>query len=587
MTWQAWFTLILAVGSLGVMATDKLSPDRAMLAVLGLLILSGVLTPARALAGFSNEGMMTVALLFIVAAAVRRTGALAVACGKLLGKPRSIVGAQLRLMAPVTALSGFVNNTPLVAMLLPEVRDWSRRSGVAPSRLLIPLSYAAILGGVVTLIGTSTNLVVDGMLRQLGHPGMHFFDITRIGLPLAVLGVAFCLVFGRRLLPDRPYQDMPFADPRSFTAEFLVEDGGPLDGRRLGDVVIPDLPGLHPIEILRGEQVVPVPRVDEILRGGDRLVVNVAAGQIIALHRTAGLLPADHTFARDPAKKNRVLVELVVSDHCPLVGKTVGDGSFRRHYDAAVIAVARQGRRVTVSRGPWVLDAGDGLLVEASADFLALHRTNPDFYVVSSYGAVYTAAPWHRAASVVAMVGMAAFAAFEVLSMFQAAMAAAGLLLATRVISWSDARDDVNWRVLLTIAASFGLGAALEDSGAAHHIGQAIASLGGANPHLALIAIYVATVLLTEMITNNAAAAMMLPIGLATAARLDVSYMPFAVVIMIAASASFATPIGYQTNLMVYGPGGYRFSDFFRIGIPLTLLLGVATLILTPIVWPF
>jgi di/tricarboxylate transporter len=587
MSWQAWFTLFVAVGALGVMATDRLSPDKTMVGALALLVLSGVLEPGRALAGFASEGMMTVALLFMVAAAVRRSGALAAACGKLLGQPTSILGAQLRLMLPVAALSGFVNNTPLVAMLLPEVRDWSRRSGVAPSRLLIPLSYAAILGGLITLIGTSTNLVVDGMLRQLGRPGLHFFDLTAVGLPLAVLGVLFIAVLGRRLLPDRPYGDMPFADPRGFTAEYLVIKGGVLDGRRLGDVSIPDLPGLHPIEILREGLIIPAPRADEVLQGDDRLVVNMAAGHVLALHRTPGLLPTDHTFSRDPSKKNRVLVELVVSDHCPLVDRVVGDGSFRRHYDAAVVAVARHGERVTVHRGPWVLEAGDSLLVEVSADFLALHRTNPDFYLVTSYGAVYTAARWHRAASVAALVAMASLAALGVLSMFEAAMAATVLLLLTRVISWSDAQDDVNWKVLLTIAAALGLGAALEDSGAARAVGDAIAGVGGEQPWIALAMIYLATVLTTEMVTNNAAAAMMLPIGLAAADRLGVSYMPFAVVIMIAASASFATPIGYQTNLMVYGPGGYRFSDFLRIGIPLTLLLGAAALVLTPIVWPF
>jgi di/tricarboxylate transporter len=585
MSWEAIFTLCVAVGALVIMATDRASPDKTLLGALAVLLLSGVLTTKQALAGFANEGLATIAVLFIVAAAVRRTGALAAASARVLGRPKSVLAAQLRLMIPVAGLSAFVNNTPLVAMLLPEVRDWARRSGVAPSRLLIPLSYAAILGGVVTLIGTSTNLVVDGMMRQSGLPGLGFFDLTWVGLPVALIGIALCVLLGRRLLPDRQDRDMPFADPRAFTAEFTVVPGGPFDGKRLADVVIPDLPGLHPIEILRDGGAVPAPRAEEQLRAGDRLVVSLAVGHVLALHRTPGLDAADSTYSRE-VSGSRALIELVVSDGCPLVGKTVGDGSFRRHYDAAVVAVARHGERVNTSE-PWILRTGDTLLVEASADFLALHRTSPDFYVVTDYGEVRPARQWHRIASVAAFGAMALLAALGVCSMLEAGVGAAIFLLGARVVSWTDVRDDINWGVLLTIAASLGVGTALEVSGGAKLVGDAIASVGTSEPWLALALVFGGTVLLTEMVTNNAAAAMMLPVGLAAASRLGVSHMPFVMAVMFAASASFATPIGYQTNLMVYGPGGYRFSDFMRMGIPLTVLLGAVTLVLTPIFWPF
>ncbi len=327
MTWQAWLTLATAIGALTAMATDRVSPDKAMVGSVAILVLTGVVTPARALAGFASEGMVTVALLFVVAAAIRRSGALGALSQRFLGAPRTVVGAQLRLMFPVVAMSAFINNTPLVAMLLPEVRDWARSRGIAASRLLIPLSYAAILGGVCTLIGTSTNLVVDGLLKQAGYPGLGFFEITPIGIPFALVGILFVVAAGRALLPDRAQGASPLADPRSFTAVFGVEGPGPLVGRRLGDVSVPDLPGINPIEIERDGVLVPAPRPDEVLQAGDRLVVRVGIGEVRALERTPGLVPvADHPFTRE-GNRRRLLIELVVSNHCPLVGQVVGTGA--------------------------------------------------------------------------------------------------------------------------------------------------------------------------------------------------------------------------------------------------------------------
>jgi di/tricarboxylate transporter len=587
MTWQAWFTLATVFGALAAMASDKVSPDRATVGALALLILAGVVTPTRALAGFANEGMMTVALLFVVAAAIRRSGALGALSQRILGRPKTAAAAQLRLMVPVAGASAFINNTPLVAMLLPEVRDWARLRGVAPSRLLIPLSYAAILGGVCTLIGTSTNLVVHGLLQQAGYPGLGFFDLSPIGIPFALVGILFVVLLGRRLLPDRPQGAMPLADPRAFTAVFGVDPAGPLVGKRLGDVAIPDVPMLNPIEIERAGEFVPAPRGDEILRANDRLVVNAAMGEVRALERTPGLTPvADHAFTRE-GNARRVLVELVVSGHCPLVGHVVGTGAFRQMYDAAIVAVARHGARVVQRReGGWLLESGDTLLVEASDDFLALHLNNPDFYLVTSHGRVEALASWHRPFSLAVFLIMIGCAATEVLSTFEAALGAALVLLLSGVISWRQAQSDVDWSVLLVIATAFGLSAALEQSGAASGAAGALVALGSDSPWLTLALIYVATVITTEVVSNNAAAALMLPIALSAAAAMGVPYMPYAIAVIIGASAGFATPIGYQTHLMVYGAGGYRFTDFTRIGVPLGITLGVMVVALIPILWP-
>ena len=587
MTWQAWLTLATALGALAAMATDKVSPDRAMVAAVAILVLAGVVPPARALAGFANEGMMTVALLFVVAAGIRRSGALGAISQRILGRPRTAAGAQVRLMLPVAAASAFVNNTPLVAMVLPEVRDWARARGFAPSRLLIPLSYAAILGGACTLIGTSTNLVVHGLLQQAGYPGLGFFDLAPMGIPFALGGILFVVAFGRVLLPDRAQGAMPLADPRAFTAVFGVDPTGPLAGKRLGDVAIPDVPVLNPIEIERGEAIIPAPRPDEVLRAGDRLVVRAAMGEVQALERAPGLVPvADQPFTRG-GNQRRVLVELVVSAHCPLVGQVVGTGAFRQRYDGAIVAVARHGERAVARReGGWVLAAGDTLLVEASDDFLALHLTNPDFYLVTSHGRVEALASWHRPFSLLVFLAMVTCAATGLLGTFEAALGAALVFLVSGVITWRQAQEDVDWSVLLVIATAFGLSAALEQSGAAAGAAGALVALGSGDPWVTLAMVYVATVIATEIVSNNAAAALMLPIALSAATAIGSPYMPYVMAVIIGASAGFATPIGYQTHMMVYGAGGYRFSDFVRIGVPLGIFLAALTLVIIPILWP-
>ncbi len=571
-----------------LLIVSKVTPDVILIGAVTLLLLMGILTPGEALAGMANEGMITVGVLFVVGAAVRETGGVDFIAARLFGRPKTQTGALARLMLPTMGLSAFMNNTPLVAMLIPAVTDWARQNRWPVSRFLIPLSYAAILGGTCTLIGTSTNLVVQGMLiKSLGH-GLEMFDISWVGVPAALLGGAYILAVAPWLLPDRRPAISMQDDSREYTIEMQVEPDSPLVGKTIEKAGLRHLPGVYLAEIDRDGVVLPAVSPQEELRGGDRLLFVGIVESVVDLQRIRGLVPAaDQISQLSAPRPQRCLIEAVVSNSCPLVGKTIRDGRFRNVYNAVVVAVARNGERLHMKIGDIVLRAGDTLLVEAHPSFADQQRNSRDFFLVSRLED--SNPPRHDRAliAVVLMLIMVVSVSFEWISMLKAAMLTAGLMIFTRCITTDAARRSVDWEVLLAIAASFALGTALEKTGAARQIADEMISLAGNNPWVSLAVIYAITLIVTELITNNAAAALMFPFAMDTASGLEANYMPFVVAVMMAASAGFATPIGYQTNLMVYGPGGYRFSDYVKIGVPLDILIGVVTVGLAPLVWPF
>ncbi len=589
MVWEAWLTVGVVVLCIGLLATNRFPSDAVMLGGLTLLLLAGVLTPGEALAGLANEGMVTVAVLYVVVSGLEETGGTAWVSQALLGRPRSVAHAQIRLMAPVAALSAFLNNTPVVAMFIPAVQDWAKRHGISASQLMMPLSYAAIAGGTCTLIGTSTNLVVNGlMLKETKLPGLGFFEIAWVGVPTLLLTIAFTALFGRRLLPERQSVLSRMADAREYTVEMLVEPHSPLEGKTIEDAGLRQLPGMYLVEVDRDGQILPAVSPKTTLRGGDRLLFAGVVESVLDLQKIRGLKPAtDQVFKLHAPRHQRCLVEAVVSESFPLLGKSIREGRFRTLYQAAIIAVARNGERLTGKIGDIVPRPGDTLLMETHPSFLERYHNTRDFLLMSRLD--NSTPPRHERAwiAVGIMAGMVLLATLNVLSMLQAAMLAAGMMLLLRCTSASSARKSVDWQVLLVIAASFGMGAALEKTGAANAVAGGLLALAGDNPWATLALVFVATSLFTNLITNNAAAVLMFPIALAAATRLDVSVLPFAIAIMKAASASFATPIGYQTNLMVLGPGGYHFSDYLRLGLPLTLLSGVVTVLIAPLIWPF
>jgi di/tricarboxylate transporter len=595
MGWEAWLTLAVVMLLTAGLMRNWAGADVLLLGGLTLLILAGELVPGaklpsadQAVAGMGNAGLITVGVLYVVVAGLVQTGAMTLITQPLLGRPKTVVGAQARLMTPVIALSAFLNNTPVVAMFMPVVDDICKKTQISPSKLFLPLAYAATFGGVCTLIGTSTNLVVHGLLLDANLPGLSMFEIGWVGFPCAVAGVVYLLIAGRWLLPDRRPAISLSDDPRQYTVEMIVQRGGPLVNRSVEEAGLRRLPGLYLMEIDREGQIIPAVGPDERLQAEDRLVFVGVVESVVDLQKVRGLAPAtDQMFKLDSPGAERRLVEAVVSDRCPLVGKSIREGQFRSVYNAAVIAVARSGHRISAKVGDIVLQPGDTLLLEADGRFARQQRNSRDFFLVS--GVENSARPRHH----LAWIALAILAAMVIavatgwIDMLPAAMLAAGLMLLARCCTPAEARGSVDWSVLVVIAASLGIGRAIETSGLAATMAERLIAAAAGHPWLVLAVVYAITTLFTEVITNNAAAVLVFPLALASASSMDVNYMPFVIAVMVAASAGFATPIGYQTNLMVYGPGGYRFSDYLRVGVPLNFVFGAVTIGLAPLIWPF
>lgn len=581
----------VAVGTvtavLAALTFTRLAPDLAFGAGLTILLVSGVLEPAEAFSGFSNEGVLTVAVLYAVVAGLRDTGGVHWISRRLLGRPASLSGGLLRLMLPVTVLSAFLNNTPIVAMLIPAVREWARANGLSVSKLMIPLSYAAILGGTTTLIGTSTNLVINGLLIEAGGPRLGMFELAWVGVPTALLGLALILVT-RGFLPDRQSSMTQLSDPREYSIEMHVVEEGPLVGKNIEEAGLRHLGSVYLVEIERQGRILPAVSPKEVLRGGDRLVFVGVVESVVELQRINGLTPAtNQLFKLDARPSQRALVEAVVSNSFPMLGRRIREGRFRSVYGAVVIAVARNGERMRAKIGDIIPRPGDTLLLAAGPDFVERHRNSRDFYLVSP---IEDSGPLRFERAVPALLilaGMVLAVAFGWLRMVEAAMVAAALMLIARCTTSASARRSIDWSVLLVIASAFGIGHALQKTGVAQSVATGILDLAGSNPMSALAALYFVTALFSALITNNAAAVLMFPIAAALAGSMGVNVMPFAVAIAMGASASFATPVGYQTNLMVYGPGGYNFRDYLRIGLPLTALAGIVAVVVIPFVWKF
>lgn len=575
MSWESWFTLLVVLGTFYVLIRDLYSPAMTLLTAAIVLLVSGVITAEQAFEGFSNPAPITVAALYVLAAGVERTGALQPVLAATLGRGGGLRTRLARLLVPSAAASAFLNNTPIVAMLGPQIASWAERRAESPSYYLMPLSFAVILGGMVTLIGTSTNIVVSGLLVAAGQEPIGMFELSRIGLPVALIGIAFLIVASGRILPERITSvRMARENVREFVVNMDVVPGGALDGVSVEAGGLRQLASVYLVEIERdGAVLAPVPP-DTVLRGSDRLTFVGRADLVLDVQRTRGLVSSEQQHLMEFDQPGHTFFEAVIGEASPLLGRTLKESDFRSRYQAAVVAIHRAGRRIGSKFGQERLKVGDTLLLLTDPGFARRWRDRNDFLLVSRMGGappVATSKAW--LVGLIA-VGMVVLAGTGVVPILHASLVAAMLLVAFRVLTPGEARSAVNLDVIIVIAAAFALGGAMESSGLADVVAHGLASaFSRFGPLGVLFGILVTTIVVLEMITNNAAAVLMFPIAMAAAAEVGAEPRLFALALAITASASFLTPIGYQTNTMVYGMGGYRFGDFARLGLPLTLLV--------------
>ena len=589
MTFEIIATLTVVFGVLVLLTSSRLETDVVLVGAMIVLTLLGILQPDQALQGFASNGVMTIAALYIVVAGLRETGAMAWISRWVLGRPRSLMVAQSKLMFVTSALSAVVNNTPVVALFIPVAQEWSSRFGYSISKLLLPMNHLVILAGMCTLVGTSTNLIVNSLLvKTVPDSGLSLFSLAWIGVPLTLIGFFYTLIASRWLLPDRQSPVEQLQNAREYSVEARVTPNGPLVGRSIAEVGLRSMRFAYVLEISRGERLLAAVGPDEVLQGNDRVTFVGVVDAVNELRRIPGLLIAeDQTYQLNLRHAQRCLVELVLSPASPLIGQTVRESGFRSAYSAAIISISREGARLEGKLGDVRLRPGDTLLVETDQGFVERHKYNRDFLLVSSLQDStppdFARAPF----AFLILVAMLLVAGFEWIPLFQASFIAAGVMIATGCVTLNAARRSIEYPVLVGIAASFALGFALAESGAAELLAGWIGGIARGDPFWALVVLYVATVIVTEMITNNAAGVLMFPIAMAVAHDANASFLPYVVAVMVGASAGFITPIGYQTNLMVYGPGGYRWMDYIRFGTPLSVVVGIATVLIVPRVWPF
>lgn len=579
MDWSALIAPVCVAVTLFFLVRGRIASDLVMAGGISLLVLTGSLSPKDAFSGLASPSILTIALLLVVSQGVIETGLVQWVGPALFGRAKSLTVAQARLMLPVAAISAFINNTPLVAMCIPVVQDFAKRTKIAPGKLFIPLTYAATLGGVCSLIGTSTNLVVNEMWTKSGRESFQLFDIAPVGIPVALVGIGYILLAGRWLLPETGKLELANTDPRSYTVEMLVS-GSPIAGKSVEAANLRGLEGLYLAEVARGDEIIAPVEPTTLLQANDRLFFVGDVASVVQLQKLRGLSPATNQVKKLGRDRFRqFLVEAVVSDTSPLLGKTLRESRFRNVYGAVVIAIARNGARIeNVKLGTVVLKQGDVLLLETKEAFMNAYGSSREFLLVRR---IEDSEPVrHERAPIAGLIllGVIVTATFQPFGfeMFHAALLGAGLMIATRCCTGTQARRALNVRLIFVIAGSIALGLALEKSGTAGYFAGKLVALSQGNMLATIAALYFATFVLTELLSNATAAALVFPIALQAATAETGGFDPkyAAIIVMIGASASFATPIGYQTNLMVQGPGGYRFSDYMKIGIPLGILTG-------------
>lgn len=585
MTSDSWIALAVLVVMVGVLVLDRVPPVFVLGGAVAALLFTDVIDVDTALSGLSSPAPATIGALYVVAGAATATGAFVGLIDRLLKKRPSVP----LLAGSTAALSSFIPNTPLIAMFAPRVVRWAHRSGGSASRLLLPMSFASILGGVVTIIGTSTNLVVSDLLRAAGEDELGMFEITVVGLPVAIVGVIVLTTVGRRILPDRSTSIDPSARARTFQIAMRVDPQSRLVNQTIAAAGLRDLEGAFLAFIERedvdGDTHVLPAAPTTVLAADDLCCFVGESDRVLELHGHEGLVAAEAGHVAEPSTLDMRVFEAVVAPASQLVGSTLRDASFRARYGGAVVAIHRADEEVEGQLGRVRLRAGDVLLVLANEGFGARWRGHLDFSLVA---ALDQPAPFREGKAwlvYAAVTGLVVCATFDLLSLFEASVAAAGVCVLGGAIGRREAARAIDVNVVLTMAVAISLGAGIALSGLASEVAQFAESVGDTalGDVAAVAGVMIVTILLTELLTNTAAAALMVPIALNIGAESGVEPRMLAIAVLIGASCSFLSPIGYQTNLMVYGLGGYKFTDFTKVGAPLTLATVVVTCAIVPV----
>ena len=591
MTGEMIFVAIIIILMLIGLSFEVIRADFLIFLALVIFLLSGVISSEQALKGFSNEGMLTVLLLFIVAGAIQKHGIIEMIVYRLLGKAKDARKSMIKVTLPIGFASGFLNNTPIVVALTPIIRDWAVDNGLSPSKFLIPLSYMTILGGTITMIGTSTTLVVHGLLLGSGMDGFSFFTTTVVGVPITIAGIIYLSTVGYKLLPEHlGAKDQISQETKEFLAEAIIEDNFEYQKNTVTELGSSVLDGIYIIEIIRNNsRVYPVAGDTKILTG-DHIIFSGSLNTIGKIQKFKGVTIKTGTELTldDVKNKDSHLVEAVVSHNSSLLNKTLKQANFKARHDAGVIAIHRNNQRIKSRVGDIVLKTGDTLLLLADNAFIENNKYSSDFYVVNDVAPPENLNQDMRKGwiGLIALISMIITVTLGWLSMLEAMLLLVVLLIGFKFITPNEIKKFVQFDVILLIASAFAVGEAMTESGLAQYIASGLTTLATPLGILGVLVItYIVTNIFTEIITNSAAAVLMFPISLEIASVLGIDYMGLIVTVAIAASASFMTPIGYQTNLIVYGPGGYKFTDYVKVGAPLSILTMIIACSIIYTVW--
>jgi len=582
---DAWITIVTVLGMFTILLFTKWRSDMVFLGAIGVLYVTGVLDAKEAFSGFSGTSVVTVGVLFVVVAGLTHTGVLQWIVKHLLGTPDSYSKAVSRLMLPVAVLSSFLSNTTVVTLFVGIVKMWAKKLGVSPSKLLIPLSYASGMGGVCTLIGTPPNLIISGLYEEKTGVAMNILTTTIPGLFCLAVGV-LSIIAMRRLLPDRKAPESAFESTGDYTVELRVPSDNPYIGQTLGEAGLFHVKGGNVIEMYHFDDVQTPVTEDEPIMGGDHLIYAGQIDELIDMATSHQLVSSDHhVFSMSEVDQDRSLRTAYVDFGSSLIGKAIGSSSFEKDNNVILAAVARRGERIKEAPRDVVLQAGDTLLlvcpknfnVDTSSMKSALHFFDSDDVPNIGRGTLVSTA---------IMIAMVALSAFGVLPLLQCAFLAAAAMLIFRCCNMDQAMKAVNWEILMVFAGSAVLGLAIQKTGIAEWLANGILDVCGTNPIVVMTAVCLVGTFITEFISNTAAGAMFFPIMYEAAEKLGYEPFPFLVALMVSVSSSFATPIGSPTHMLVYGPGGYRFSDFMRIGLLMNLIILAANIFIVNIVYP-